>query len=255
MTAVARSRQADEAPIERLAQALAANLERGIGGTLTWLNHYSALRAREAGVPLHEFDYLGVDGILLCRLVKTDCARTSADLLLPALLERSQQLRIALIGSTSGTLLNVREKIESNYGHQVVLMRDGYEERPSPALLRRELRTNRVQLVIVGLGAPLQDFYALDIRLRGVLVATCGGWLDQFSGENYYPAWAYPLRLNWLVRLVREPRRLWRRYSIDAVRAFRARAGLIDYVAGQGRRPLEAVRDVAADPLPQRFAA
>src|SRR4051812_38608767 len=182
MTAVTDATDASGSPVERVAQMLAANLEHGVGGTLTWLNHYSALCAREAGVPLHEFDYLGLDGILLCRLVKTDCARTSADLLLPALFGRTEKLRIALIGATAETLEKVKDKIESLYGHEVVLMHDGYEGLPSPALLRRELRTQRVQLAIVGLGAPMQDFYALDIRTRGVLVATCGGWLDQFSG-------------------------------------------------------------------------
>src|SRR4051794_19741741 len=159
MTAVTDATDASGSPVERVAQMLAANLEHGVGGTLTWLNHYSALRAREAGVPLHEFDYLGLDGVLLCRLVKTECARTSADLLLPALLERAQNLRIALIGSTTETLDLVRDKIESRYGHQVVLAHNGYGDLPSPAMLRRELRTHRVQVVIIGLGAPLQDFY------------------------------------------------------------------------------------------------
>ena len=48
---------------------------------------------------------------------------------------------------------------------------------------------------------------------------SCGGFLDQVLRPGYYPAWAYPLRLNWLIRLAREPRRLWRRYTVDAVLA------------------------------------
>jgi hypothetical protein len=94
------------------------------------------------------------------------------------------------------------------------------------------------QIAVLGLGAPLQDHYALATASPGILVATCGGWLDQFAGDTYYPAWAYPLRLNWLVRLAREPRRLWRRYTIDALRALWSRAALIQYVTVEGRRPL-----------------
>jgi exopolysaccharide biosynthesis WecB/TagA/CpsF family protein len=246
---------APEAPADRLAQLLAENLERGAGGTLTWLNHFSALKALEAGVPLHHFDYVGLDGILLCRLVKTECARTSADLLLPPLLQRTRGLRIALIGSTADTLRTVAAKIETTFGHTVVLMRDGYGELPEPAVLRLELQTAGVQLAIVGLGAPKQDFYVLDIATPGVLVATCGGWLDQFAGDTYYPAWAYPLRLNWLVRLVREPRRLWKRYTLDALRAVRSRQDLIDYVVGLGQRPLNAVARMAAPTPVDRRAA
>jgi exopolysaccharide biosynthesis WecB/TagA/CpsF family protein len=224
--------------VGRLAGRLLQNLDSGTGGTVTWLNHYSALRSLHADVPLEEFDYLGLDGIFLCRLVRTDAPRTSADLLLPVLLERSRSIRIALVGSTPETLAAVTAKIEAEYGHRVVLARDGYAGLHEPAELRRELQRAGAELVVVGLGAPIQDFWALQLRTPGMLVVTCGGWLDQFTAEAYYPSWAYPLRLNWLVRLAREPRRLWRRYTVDAVRALWNRSALIDFVTGRGARPL-----------------
>jgi exopolysaccharide biosynthesis WecB/TagA/CpsF family protein len=231
---------AAEPAADALATLLARRLHEGAGGTVTWLNHYSALRSLRAGVPVQRFDYLGLDGIFLCHLVGATECRTSADLVMPRLLARTETLRIALIGSTAETLCITAARITAEFGHRVVLMRDGYEELPEPAELRRMVAAARVQLVVVGLGAPKQDFYALDVAMPGVLVATCGGWLDQFSGDAYYPAWAYPLRLNWLVRLAREPRRLWRRYTVDAVRALRARAELTDYVTVLGKGPLEA---------------
>lgn len=228
------------APAVPLADVLTGVLRDRSGGVLTWLNHYTALQALRSGVPLDAFDFLGLDGIFLARIVRSEVSRTSADLMLPVLFQRSTGLRIALIGSTPETLRVVAEKIEGEYGHDVVLTVDGYGGLPAPETLRRKLVAADVQLAIVGLGAPLQDFYALDLRTPGVLVATCGGWLDQFAGGNYYPAWAYPFRLNWLVRLVKEPRRLWRRYSIDAIRALRSTRELTDYVTGLGGRALNA---------------
>ncbi len=240
-----------ESPERRFAQVLIADLERGLGGTVTWLNHYTAVRSLQDGVPLHRFDYLGLDGTLLCRMLSNPAPRTSADLVLPLLLEHSGPLRIALIGSTTETLRTVAAKIEGRYGHRVVLVHDGYTGLPAPEALRDQLRAAGVQLAVVGLGAPMQDHYALAAAGPEVLVTTCGGWLDQFAGDAYYPSWAYPLRLNWLVRLAREPRRLWRRYTIDAVRALRSRAELAEYVIGLGHRPLAAAsarpRTVPAD--------
>ena len=227
-------------PAATLANTLLSSLTRPTGGVVTWLNHYTALQSVQAGTPIEQFDYLGLDGILLCRLVRSGAARTSADLVLPLLLEAAAPLRVALVGSTPETLAQVAAKIEAEYGHSVVLVRDGYAGLPTPEELRRELRAARAQVAIVGLGAPLQDRYALALRSPRMLVATCGGWLDQFAGGTYYPAWAYPLKLNWLVRLAREPKRLWRRYSVDAVRALRARHQLTDYVVHQGRAPLAA---------------
>lgn len=225
---------------EALAAILAQDLDHGRGGTVTWLNHFSALQALRGDVPIDHFDYLGLDGLFLCRLVKAASCRTSADLVLPLLLDRTTNLRIALIGSTSETLRTVAEKITTQYGHDVVLMRNGYDELPEPGELRRQLVAARVQLAVVGLGAPMQDLYVLDLAMPGLVATTCGGWLDQFAGGTYYPAWAYPLRLNWLVRLAREPKRLWRRYTVDAIRALRVRGRLIQYVTVLGKGPLEA---------------
>jgi exopolysaccharide biosynthesis WecB/TagA/CpsF family protein len=223
---------------DRLAEIMLAGLSEDTGRVVTWLNHYTAMQSMQDGVPLDQFDCLGLDGILLRHLVDADVPRTSADLVLPVVLEHPTPLRIALIGSTAETLAGVAAKIEAKHGHDVVLVRDGYAGLPDPVELRRQLQDAGVQVAVVGLGAPLQDRYALALRSPGLLVATCGGWLDQFAAGSYYPSWAYPLRLNWLVRLAREPQRLWRRYSVDALRAVRARAALTDYVTGLGGRPL-----------------
>jgi exopolysaccharide biosynthesis WecB/TagA/CpsF family protein len=251
---VGRPEETPQGVVDFLADELSDRIARGVGGTITWFNHFSALAAMKAGVPVHRFDYLGLDGVFLCRLLGVDSAtcRTSADLVLPRMLERSQPLRIALVGSRPQTLEVVAGKIERQFGHRVVLTMDGYRGRPEAASLQQELRAVRAQLVIVGLGTPLQDFYALSLKRRGLLVATCGGWLDQFAQDSYYPSWAYPLKLNWLVRLAKEPRRLWRRYSADAVRALRARAALTQYVAGQGARPLGAA---TAKPAPVGYVS
>jgi exopolysaccharide biosynthesis WecB/TagA/CpsF family protein len=245
----------EQVPAAALATTLLSSLTRQSGGVVTWLNHYTALQSVQAGTPIEQFDYLGLDGILLCRLVRSGVPRTSADLVMPLLLQTAEPLRIALIGSTPETLAQVAEKIQTEHGHRVSFVRDGYAGLPTPEELRRQLRAARVQVVVVGLGAPLQDRYALALRSPRMLVVTCGGWLDQYAGGTYYPAWAYPLKLNWLVRLAREPKRLWRRYTVDAVRAVRARDRLTDYVLHQGRAPLAATTSAAGASMTDAPAA
>ncbi len=73
----------------------------------------------------------------------------------------------------------------------------------------------------------LQEQWALDVAavLPAGLVLTCGGFFDQIHPARYYPSWAYALRLNWAVRLAREPGRLWRRYSVEALEASRSESG------------------------------
>ena len=146
--------------------------------------------------------------------------------MLPLLLEHPEPLRIALIGSTPETLRAVGGQDRGGTGTGSCSVRDGYAGLPTPAELRGELRAAACSSRSSVWVRRSRTTTPWPLRAPGVLVATCGGWLDQFAGDTYYPAWAYPLRLNWLVRLAREPKRLWRRYTVDAIRAVRARAAV-----------------------------
>ena len=231
---------------DNFAAMLAADIDARRGGALTWFNHYTAQRSIDAGVDISRLSYMGVDGLLLRRLVAPTVPRTSADLVLPRVLARLRPgARIALVGSTAENLRAASTLIEAlPSAPQVVYARNGYAGLASPKAAARDLRARDAELVVVGLGAPLQDQYAvqlLDAGLQNALVATCGGWFDQLTTPDYYPRFAYHAKLNWAVRLIREPGRLWRRYTFDAVRAGRRRAELRDYLLEQGGGPLAAM--------------
>lgn len=237
------------------AALLTKDIDARRGGTLTWFNHYSVQQAITAGVDVSRFDYVGIDGLLLRRLAAPTAPRTSADLVLPLLLDRLRPAsRVAIIGSTPDNLRAVTAHLEAlPTAPRVVYARDGYQGRVSADVAARDLRRLDAQLVVVGLGAPLQDEYALqlaDAGLPGALVATCGGWLDQVTTPAYYPGFAYRTKLNWAVRLVREPRRLWRRYSLDAARAYSRRDELRGYLSGPGNGPVAAMTAACDAPRP-----
>lgn len=202
--------------------------------TVTWLNHYSATVSPllTAGTA-PSIDFVGVDGLLLARLLGLpESVRTSADTVVPALLGLLDRPRVLAVGGAVGAETRIREALrELGAGTTHVL--NGYEDRPTPAGLSALLEEWRPELVLLGLGPGLQDRYLIDLSGLQIpaLALTCGGWLDQVQFPKYYPAWAYRMRLNWLVRFSREPRRLWRRYTIDAGRAWARRAGLRQAVA------------------------
>ena len=52
------------------------------------------------------------------------------------------------------------------------------------------------------------------------VIITGGAYLDHLTEglDTYYPAWAVRFHLCWLYRLALEPRRLWRRYTIEMAR-------------------------------------
>ncbi len=84
-------------------------------------------------------------------------------------------------------------------------------------------------LLFVGMGAPKQEkFIARNLKRMGVPVAVgVGGSFDVLAGRvKRAPAWMQRLHLEWLGRLLREPRR-WRRMLVLPRFAWRAlREGL-----------------------------
>lgn len=225
------------------------------GAKVTWYNHASILRSISAAVDVDRFDHVGMDGFFLRRMVAPGAPRTSADLVLPVLLGTlPTRTRVALIGSRAASLDAAKQVIEAlPSAPAVVFTCDGYDELLPPAQMATRLRALGVGLVVLGLGAPRQDTYLLELAEHGMttqVLVTAGGWLDQVGVPEYYPAWAYRCRANWLVRVLREPGRLWRRYTVDALRAVCARTAVRAHLLERGRFPFEAMIEVSVSACP-----
>lgn len=85
------------------------------------------------------------------------------------------------------------------------------------------IRTAKPDVLLVALGAPRQDEWIAANRERlGVPVSIgVGGTLDVLSGRSARaPSFMRALGFEWLFRLAREPRRLWRRYVLGDLPAF-----------------------------------
>ncbi|MCB0293469.1 MAG: WecB/TagA/CpsF family glycosyltransferase, partial [Calditrichaeota bacterium] len=69
----------------------------------------------------------------------------------------------------------------------------------------------------VGLGAPRQEEWmaANYHQLQRGLMIGIGAGFDYLAGNTRHaPAWMKKYALEWLYRLIQEPRRLWKRYLV-----------------------------------------
>jgi len=78
------------------------------------------------------------------------------------------------------------------------------------------IRASGAKIVFVGLGCPRQETWAYEMRDRlGVPILAVGAAFDFLGGNKpQAPTWMQTRGLEWLFRLVSEPRRLWRRYLL-----------------------------------------
>lgn len=79
----------------------------------------------------------------------------------------------------------------------------------------RKIRATGAGLVFVGLGCPRQEVWAYEnAQALSLPVLAVGAAFDFHAGLlKQAPKWMQDRGLEWLYRLSREPRRLWRRYA------------------------------------------
>ncbi len=145
--------------------------------------------------------------------------------LTPALLGATrQELRIFLLGARPGVADEAGRRLEERFPrHRIVGVRDGYFADEQAGEVVAEINAAQPDLVLVALGNPRQENFvathAADIEAPAVMMV--GALFDFIAGRVVRaPRVVRALRAEWLFRLVQEPRRLGRRYTIDVVRFF-----------------------------------
>jgi N-acetylglucosaminyldiphosphoundecaprenol N-acetyl-beta-D-mannosaminyltransferase len=90
------------------------------------------------------------------------------------------------------------------------------EHGESPSDVVDVINTAQPDIVWVGLGSPKQEYWMAAHRdkLNAPVLVGVGAAFDFLSGTKpQAPAWVQRAGLEWLFRLLTEPRRLWRRYA------------------------------------------
>ena len=79
------------------------------------------------------------------------------------------------------------------------------------------IRHSKADIVFVGLSTPKQEHWMVQTRaeLPGTILVGVGAAFDfHANAVEQAPAWMQDAGLEWLFRLTREPRRLWKRYLV-----------------------------------------
>ena len=171
---------------------------------------------------LKSVDYALPDGapiVLACRLCRVARIQervTGIDIS-HALLMDKRISRIALIGGMDPEA--VAKRFSGQNSERIRTM--GGEIDDSPFGVERVFRfiqESNPQLVLIALGVPKQDRIASAIRSRfpAAVIIGIGGSFDILAGfKRRCPVFMRKNGLEWLFRLMSEPRRLWKRYLLQ----------------------------------------
>jgi beta-1,4-glucosyltransferase len=127
--------------------------------------------------------------------------------------------RIVLIGSRYRDLRPTAKIISEQYHQQVVGLFDGFEDVKDPALIEKINKLNP-EIVLVGMGNPLQEEWIIKhhTQINARLLVGVGALFVFMSGnKRRAPKLMRQLKLEWLYRLFNEPKRLYKRYTVEFI--------------------------------------
>lgn len=85
-------------------------------------------------------------------------------------------------------------------------------------LVIKKINETKANVLIVGMGVPYQEIWIKDNiqNLRNIKLAMAGGAILDFISNNVprAPFWLRQLKMEWVFRLIKEPKRMWKRYLL-----------------------------------------
>lgn len=149
-----------------------------------------------------------------------DAQRVTGPDLMLELFARDNGLRHYFYGSSQETLALLREKLMEKYPNLAVA---GMVSPPFRALSDEEdaaavqaINDSKADIIWVGLGAPKQENWMFDHKdkVNGVMIGVGAGFDYHAGNIKRAPMWMQKMSLEWLYRLMQDPKRLFKRYLV-----------------------------------------
>lgn len=126
--------------------------------------------------------------------------------------------RVFFFGSAPGVAVSAKLTAESMYpGLTVCGVRDGFFTKNEEADIVRAINESKADFVLVALGVPKQEEWIARHKddLDATLIIGVGGTLDVMAGVvPRAPKWMQEAKLEWLFRLMRQPKRILRMLAL-----------------------------------------
>ncbi len=196
------------------------------------VDHLMKLQHNEAFVAAYkQADYRVCDSQVLLYAAKflgePIKAKISGSDLFPKFCEyhaHNAHIKIFLLGGAEGIAAQAKARINQRIGREIITNAHspsfGFEQNPQECLdIIRMIRRSAANVLVVGVGAPKQEIWITQHRhlLDNIDIFLAVGAAIDFEAGNKprSPEWMSELGIEWIHRLLSEPRRLWKRYLIE----------------------------------------
>ncbi len=136
-------------------------------------------------------------------------------------LAQKNKFNIFLLGGANGQSSNLAKKLRIKYPGLKIVGTEDTPNRPIPKkendLIIKKINKIKPDLVFVGLGCPNQELWMINNRNRihaSTLIGVGAAFDFITKTVGQAPKWMQNNGLEWFYRLLQDPKRLWRRYTV-----------------------------------------
>ena len=131
---------------------------------------------------------------------------------------KEKDYTVYLLGAKQEVVEKTSEVLKRNYpGLKLVGFHNGYFKEKDWSEISNEIKEKKPDFVFVGITSPLKEYLIEYLQSDGhnSVFMGVGGSFDVISGNiPRAPLWMQKANLEWLFRVMQEPRRLFKRYFV-----------------------------------------
>jgi N-acetylglucosaminyldiphosphoundecaprenol N-acetyl-beta-D-mannosaminyltransferase len=129
-----------------------------------------------------------------------------------------EKFSIFLLGAREEILLLCQKKLKEIFPEMSIAgYQNGYYQTEEENKIIDMINTAKPDILLIGMSSPKKELFFEQYKhtLSAKYILGVGGYFDILSGHTKRaPKWMQNIGLEWVFRLVQEPRRMWRRYLI-----------------------------------------
>lgn len=142
---------------------------------------------------------------------------------------KNENIKVFLLGAGEGIACKAQDEINHKVGRKIIVATYsppfGFEKNEQECQkIVNMINNSEASVLVIGLGAPKQEkwVYKYKNQLLNIKIFMALGATIDFEAGNMKraPKWMRKVGLEWLFRLLCEPKRLWKRYLIEDIRFF-----------------------------------
>lgn len=142
-------------------------------------------------------------------------------------LASENRYKVYLLGAKQDVVDKTADVLRNKHPELAIVgKKNGYFSEDEWSKIGEDIKNSGAQIVFVGITSPLKEylveFFQKDMNLKCVFMGV-GGSFDVISGQiSRAPKWMQKFSLEWLFRVLQEPKRLFKRYFFGNWKFIRA---------------------------------